>query len=122
SRFRRSGGRATALHTLDFRGRDAEQTDQERQRRQKLQTLRSQGIEPYQSRFDRTHSAAQAIALFGQVEKSGGAEARSERVALASRVVAQRVMGKRTSAELHDVSGPTPLLAMVNTLAAEPHS
>ena len=100
---------------------DAERTDQERQRRQKLQTLRSQGIEPYQSRFDRTHSAAQAIALFEQVEKSGGAEARSERVALAGRVVAQRVMGKATFAHLQDFSGRIQLLAKVDKLGAEPY-
>ena len=93
---------------------EAERTDQEMQRRQKLQMLRSQGIEPYQSRFDRTHSAAQAIALFEQVEQSGGAEARSERVALAGRLVAIRVMGKATFAHLQDFSGRIQLLAKVD--------
>src|SRR5438034_10958769 len=97
---------------------DAERTDQELQRRQKLQTLRSQGIEPYQSRFDRTHSAAQAIALFEQVEKSGGAEARSERVALAGRLVAQRVMGKATFSPLQDFSGGIQCLANVDKIGA----
>ncbi|TME57798.1 MAG: lysine--tRNA ligase, partial [Chloroflexi bacterium] len=51
---------------------EAERTEQELQRRQKLSALRAQGIEPYQSRFDRTHSSAEAIALFEQVEKFGG--------------------------------------------------
>src|SRR2546428_766279 len=100
---------------------EAERTDQEVQRRQKLQTLRSQGIEPYQSRFDRTHSAAQAIALFEQVEQSGGAEARSERVALAGRLVAIRVMGKATFAHLQDFSGRIQLLAKVDKLGAQPY-
>src|SRR3989442_7893907 len=100
---------------------EAERTDQEVQRRQKLQTLRSQGIEPYQSRFDRTHSAAQAIALFEQVEKSGGAEARSERVALAGRLVAIRVMGKATFAHLQDFSGRIQLLAKVDRLGEQPY-
>ena len=100
---------------------EAERTDQEMQRRQKLQMLRSQGIEPYQSRFDRTHSAAQAIALFEQVEQSGGAEARSERVALAGRLVAIRVMGKATFAHLQDFSGRIQLLAKVDKLGAEPY-
>ena len=100
---------------------ETERTDQEVQRRLKLQTLRSQGIEPYQSRFDRTHSAAEAIALFEQVEKSGGAEARSDRVALAGRLVAIRVMGKATFAHLQDFSGRIQLLAKVDKLGPEPY-
>ena len=100
---------------------EAERTDQEVQRRLKLQTLRSQGIEPYQSRFDRTHSAAEAIALFEQAEKSGGAEARSDRVALAGRLVAIRVMGKATFAHLQDFSGRIQLLAKVDKLGPEPY-
>src|SRR5213080_3421123 len=98
---------------------EAERTDQELQRRQKLQMLRSQGIEPYQSRFDRTHSAAQAIALFEQVEQSGGAEARSERVALAGRLVAIRVMGKATFAHIQDHVGRIQLLAKIDKLGDE---
>ena len=50
----------------------AERTDQEINRRRKLDLLRAQGIEPYQSRFDRSHSIAQALALFEEVEKSFG--------------------------------------------------
>src|SRR2546429_2847396 len=100
---------------------EAERTDQEMQRRQKLQMLRSQGIEPYQSGFDGTHSAAQAIALFEQVEQSGGAEARSERVARAARLAAIRVMGKATSPHLQDFSGRIQLLAKVDKLGAEPY-
>ena len=100
---------------------EAERTDQEVQRRQKLQTLRSQGIEPYQSRFDRTHSSAEAIGLFEQAEKSGGAETRTERVALAGRLVALRVMGKATFAHLQDFSGRIQLLAKVDKLGAEPY-
>src|SRR5207249_1592235 len=96
---------------------EAERTDQEVQRRQKLQTLRSQGIEPYQSRFDRTHSSAEAIGLFEQAEKSGGAETRTERVALAGRLVALRVMGKATFAHLQDFSGRIHLIANPDVMA-----
>jgi len=95
---------------------EAERTEQELQRRQKLQTLRSQGIEPYQSRFDRTHSSTEAIALFEQAEKAGGAEVRTERVALAGRLVAIRVMGKATFAHLQDFAGRIQLLAKVDRL------
>src|SRR5437667_5382424 len=100
---------------------EAERSEQELQRRQKLQALRSQGIEPDQSRFDRTHSSAEAIALFEQVEKSGGAEPRSQRVALAGRLVAIRVMGKATFAHIQDFAGRIQLLAKVDKLGEEPY-
>src|SRR5256714_3589462 len=106
---------------LDFRGMEAERTEQELQRRQKLSSLRAQGIEPYQSRFDRTHSSAEAVALFEQVEKSGGAEARSERVALAGRLVAIRVMGKATFAHIQDFAGRIQVLAKVVKIFEEPY-
>ena len=98
---------------------EAERTEQELQRRQKLQALRSQGIEPYQSRFDRTHSSKEALALFEQVEKSAGADARSDRVALAGRLVAIRVMGKATFAHIQDHAGRIQLLAKVDRLGEE---
>src|ERR1700736_3680129 len=98
---------------------EAERSEQELQRRQKLQTLRSQGIEPYQSRFDRTHSSADALALLEQAEKSSGADARSDRVALAGRLVAIRVMGKATFAHIQDYAGRIQMLAKVDKLGEE---
>jgi lysyl-tRNA synthetase, class II len=98
---------------------EAQRTEQELQRRQKLQTLRSQGVEPYQSRFDRTHSSAEALALFEQAEKSGDADVRTEKVALAGRLVAIRVMGKATFAHIQDFAGRIQLLAKVDKLGEE---
>ena len=95
---------------------EAARTDQELQRRQKLQALRDRGIEPYQSRFDRTHSSAGAVELFEQIEKSAGPDARTERVALAGRLVAIRVMGKATFAHIQDHAGRIQLLAKVDRL------
>src|ERR1700693_1442098 len=98
---------------------EGERTEQELQRRHKLTTLRSQGIEPYQSRFDRTHSSAAALTLCEQTEKSGGAEPRSARVALAGRLVAIRVMGKATFAHIQDFAGRIHLLAKVDKVVEE---
>jgi lysyl-tRNA synthetase, class II len=97
----------------------AERTEYELQRRKKLQTLRSEGIEPFQSRFDRSHSAAAAVALFDQAEKSGGAETRTEPVALAGRLVALRGMGKATFAHIQDFSGRIQLLAKIDKMGKE---
>src|SRR5438309_5090185 len=98
---------------------EAFRTDQEQQRRQKIETLRTHGIEPYQSRFDRTHSSAEAIRYFEQLEKAGVTDTRSERVALAGRIVAIRVMGKATFAHIQDFSGRIQLLAKVDKLGDE---
>src|SRR6266550_1574406 len=98
---------------------EAERSEQELQRRQKLQALRSQGIEPYQSRFDRTHTSKEALGVFEQVEKSAGADARTDRVALAGRLVAIRVMGKATFAHIQDHTGRIQLLAKVDKLGEE---
>src|ERR1700740_1295513 len=97
----------------------AERTEYELQRRKKLQTLRSEGIEPFQSRFDRTHSAAEAIALFEQAERSGTADTRTDPVALAGRLVALRGMGKASFAHIQDFSGRIQLLAKVDRMGKE---
>jgi lysyl-tRNA synthetase class 2 len=98
---------------------EAVRTDQEQQRRQKMEALRSRGIEPYQSRFDRSHSAADALRHFEQVERPAAAEARSERVALAGRIMSVREMGKITFAHLQDFSGRIQLLAKRDKLGDE---
>jgi lysyl-tRNA synthetase, class II len=98
---------------------DGERTEQELQRRQKMQALRSAGIEPFQSRFDRTHSSAEAVALFEEAEKTSGAEARTDPVALAGRLVASRVMGKATFAHLQDHAGRIQLHVKVDKLGDE---
>src|SRR3989440_7565547 len=98
---------------------EAFRTDQEQQRRQKMESLRSRGLEPYQSRFDRTHSAAEAIRYFEELEKPGVVDTRSERVALAGRLVAIRVMGKATFAHLQDFTGRIQLLAKLDKLGDE---
>ena len=100
---------------------DAERTEQEQQRRQKMQALRDAGIEPFQSRFDRSHSSAQAIAHFESAEKSGGAETRTDPVALAGRLVASRVMGKASFAHIQDHSGRIQLHVKVDKLGEEPY-
>jgi lysyl-tRNA synthetase class 2 len=90
---------------------EAERTDQEEQRRHKLQSLRERGVEPYQSRFDRTHSTQEAAQLFEQTEKKQGIDARTDRIALAGRIMSMREMGKITFADIQDHSGRLQTLA-----------
>ncbi len=68
-------------------------------RRQKLERLREKGIDPYPRRFDRTHTANQAV------KKLGDAAADSDPVVVAGRVTALRPMGKASFVDLRDGSG-----------------
>ncbi len=68
-------------------------------RKEKLERLRSSGVDPYPARFHRTHTAQQAAAL------PDSAAARDQPVAVAGRVTAMRHMGKATFVDLRDGSG-----------------
>jgi lysyl-tRNA synthetase class 2 len=45
----------------------------EKIRLEKIEELRAEGIEPYPTRAERTHTAAEAIAAFESAEKEAGA-------------------------------------------------
>ncbi len=87
-------------------------------RMEKLHALREQGVEPFAYGYDPTHSAADARALFEAWEGGGGeGDGPAERVRLAGRVVAKRVMGKSTFLHLADRTGRIQLYLRVNDLA-----
>ncbi len=95
----------------------------ELQRRKKVDRLRAQGIDPYQSRFDRSHTSSEARALFEEAERSQGLEARTAGVALAGRLVGGiRVMGKATFAHLEDFAGRLQLHAKVDRLGQDAYA
>ena len=68
-------------------------------RKEKLERLRSRGIDPYPARFRRTHSAGDAVAVLGDGDSS------PDTVTVAGRVTAIRQMGKATFVDLRDGSG-----------------
>lgn len=74
------------------------------QRKIKTERLRSQGIDPYPGKFNRTHDIAQAITLFIKREKLGGYKSDPKRQ-IAGRLVAQRLMGKLAFLDIQDGSG-----------------
>jgi lysyl-tRNA synthetase class 2 len=73
------------------------------QRLIKLGRLRERGIDPYPARFDRTHSASEAVAAFEAWESEPGNDV--PRVRVAGRVKALRRMGKAAFLDLQDGSG-----------------
>ena len=67
-------------------------------RREKLEALEAAGVAPFAYSFDRSHSSAQALALFG--EAAEGPEVR-----VAGRLVSWRAQGKTAFAHLADQAG-----------------
>ncbi|MEX0682929.1 MAG: lysine--tRNA ligase [Dehalococcoidia bacterium] len=67
-------------------------------RREKLERLRSLGIDPYPHRFTPSHRAAEAVAFTPK-------EGPGPEVTVAGRVTAMRTMGKATFIDLRDGSG-----------------
>ena len=54
---------------MGSRESDARITSLEKIRLQKIEELRAEGVEPYPTRAERTHTSAQAIAEFESAEK-----------------------------------------------------
>ena len=69
-------------------------------RREKLDALAEQGILPFAYRFDRSHSAVEAVARYPEGQESDG-----ETVRVAGRIVSWRSAGKTAFAHLADASG-----------------
>lgn len=74
-------------------------------RLQKAQRLEQQGIDPYPAHFDRTHTAAHAVAEFETLEKAGGEAIPAPVVTVAGRITALRDMGKTAFVDVRDGSG-----------------
>jgi lysyl-tRNA synthetase, class II len=72
----------------------------QRARREKLDALAERGIAPFAYAFDRTHHAAEAIALHPE-----GHDGEGETVSIAGRIVGWRAHGKTTFAHVADDSG-----------------
>ena len=69
----------------------------EEARREKLDALRARGIQPYAYGYDRTHTAAEAIAAYSADEQV--------QVRVAGRLVSRRGHGKTTFGHLRDGTG-----------------
>jgi lysyl-tRNA synthetase class 2 len=83
-----------------------EPTDLEKPRIEKLERLRSQGVEPYPARVERTHTIAQALAALEAAQEAGED---GPKAAVAGRLRSIRTMGKATFAHIEDGSGSIQL-------------
>jgi lysyl-tRNA synthetase, class II len=77
------------------------------QRKQKVERLRSSGIDPYPHRFEQTHTAQDAVK---QLEAQETSQAKAKPVSVAGRIMALRKMGKASFLDIRDGSGKIQLL------------
>jgi len=94
-----------------------EYSNLERIRFQKIESLRSKGIEPYPTRSERTHQNKEAILTFKEAEERD--ETAAVEVTLAGRLRAMRPMGKITFAHIEDGSGKIQLFFRANDLGTD---
>ena len=87
----------------------------EKIRLQKLEELRAEGVEPYPTRAQRTHTSVEAIAEFESAEK----ESREVKATLAGRIRATRAMGKISFAHIEDGAGKIQLFFRLNEVGKE---
>lgn len=87
----------------------------EKIRLQKLEELRAEGVEPYPTRAQRTHTSVEAIAEFESAEKEG----REVKATLAGRIRATRAMGKISFAHIEDGAGKIQLFFRLNEVGKE---
>lgn len=98
-----------------------EYTHLEKIRLGKIEELRAEGLEPYPTRAERTHTSVQAIAAFEAAEKAApdGQPPAEVRATLAGRIRAARAMGKITFAHIEDGEGRVQLFLRANELGPE---
>jgi lysyl-tRNA synthetase, class II len=94
-----------------------ELTDQEQQRRLKLERLYQAGIDPYPARAERTHTVAQASAAL-----AGSAQGAEPAVTVVGRLVSIRVMGKSSFAHVEDATGRIQLYLQHDLLGNETYT
>ena len=92
-----------------------EYTPLEKIRLQKIEELRTQGVETFPTRAERTHTSVEAVAAFEAGEKDG----REVNVILAGRIRATRAMGKISFAHIEDGAGKVQLFFRMNELGQE---
>ncbi len=95
----------------------AEFSNLEQIRIDKIQALRDQGVDPFPSRSERTHTTQAAIEAFESVE--GDETAAPVVVTLAGRLRSMRPMGKITFAHIEDGRGRVQLFLRLNDVGEE---
>jgi lysyl-tRNA synthetase class 2 len=88
-------------------------SDEREARLEKLATLRAEGIDPYPARSHRTHTAAETLAHFDELQEQG------EPITLVGRLMLRREMGKSVFANIEDGSANIQIYFKRDTIGDE---
>jgi lysyl-tRNA synthetase class 2 len=96
----------------------AEYSSLEKIRIGKIEALRKEGVEPFPTRSERTHTSTKVIAAFEAAEKAqpAGQPLAEVKATLTGRIRAARAMGKLTFAHIEDGDGRIQLFLRMNEL------
>jgi len=98
-------------------------TEQEIIRREKAEALREKGIDPYGSRFDRTHNTETFKAEFGKFSKEELHDnPHPELVKIAGRIMTKRIKGKAGFAHIQDQYGQVQIYVRQDVVGEEEYS
>jgi lysyl-tRNA synthetase class 2 len=92
--------------------------DQLRVRREKMNTMRENGLDPFGKRFDRSHTSNELVTQYGELEKED-IEAKNLAVTLAGRIMTKRGKGKAGFAHLQDLTGQIQVYVRQDAIGEE---
>ncbi|MFB3165221.1 lysine--tRNA ligase [Neobacillus sp. 179-J 1A1 HS] len=95
-----------------------ELNDQLRVRREKMNTMRENGLDPFGKRFERSHSIVELVEQYGEVEKED-LETKNVEVTIAGRMMTKRGKGKAGFANIQDLTGQIQVYVRVDAIGAE---
>lgn len=98
-----------------------ELNDQLRVRRDKMNSLREKGMDPFGKRFERTHLTQQLISEYGELEKED-IDARNVSVKIAGRIMTKRGKGKAGFAHLQDLAGQIQIYVRQDAIGEEAYA
>ncbi|MFJ5763386.1 lysine--tRNA ligase [Neobacillus sp. NPDC093182] len=95
-----------------------ELNDQLKVRREKMNTMRENGLDPFGKRFERTHSIIELVEQYGELEKED-LETKNVEVTLAGRMMTKRGKGKAGFANIQDLTGQIQVYVRVDAIGEE---
>lgn len=95
-----------------------ELNDQLQVRRDKMDEMRTLGIDPFGQRFNRTHLSTEVVEQYNEFSKED-LEAKSEKVTIAGRIMTKRGKGKAGFAHLQDLGGQIQIYVRQDAIGEE---
>lgn len=97
---------------------EVELNDLLRVRREKLASLTEKGLDPFGTKFNRTHTAAVLVSEYGEVEKEE-LDSQEIEVTLAGRIMTKRGKGKAGFAHIQDLTGKIQIYVRQDTVGED---